>query len=150
MPNGYSIGWEAGASAQIEIFSPELDTATAGPDYRLKFSPPMRKTIRPPMRELQLGDGQLGPIIDKLNSLSATIDARALRTGHLLRQASQRPGLLLLTRRKRRAIFCSPSLFPTTCKLSWLLTISFLRSVWMKRSSNFPGNYCMTELNSFV
>jgi CHAT domain len=76
MPNGYAIAWEAGASAQIELFSPELDSATPDRDYRLKFSPPMRKTLRPPMTGLQLGHGQLGPIIDSLNKLGVVLDAR--------------------------------------------------------------------------
>jgi CHAT domain-containing protein len=72
----YAITWEAGASAQIEIFSPELDAAAAEHDYRLKFSPPMRKTIRPPMTPLQLGRGELGPIIADLNRLGEALNAR--------------------------------------------------------------------------
>jgi|GEM_PF-3462673 len=69
----YSIAWEAGASAQIELFSPELDSKAAdeidAADYRFKFTPPMRRTIRPPLEGLQLGRGELGPITDSLNRL---------------------------------------------------------------------------------
>jgi CHAT domain-containing protein len=75
MATGYAIAWEAGASAQIEIFSPELDPAK-DPDYRLKFTPPMRKTIRPPLGGLQLGRGELRPIIASLNKLGDALSAR--------------------------------------------------------------------------
>jgi hypothetical protein len=70
---GYSITWEAGASAQIELFSPELDAKSPDEidtaDYRFKFTPPMRRTIRPPLEGLQLGTGELVPITDSLNKL---------------------------------------------------------------------------------
>ncbi len=76
MPEAFSITWEAGPSAQIEIFSPELDPATIGHDYRLKFSPPMRKTIRPTPTPLQLGRGELEPIIESLNKLGKAVNTR--------------------------------------------------------------------------
>jgi CHAT domain-containing protein len=78
MASGYAIAWEAGASAQIEIFSPELDTAAANLDYRVKFTPPMRKTIRPPLTGLQLGRGQLEPIIESLDRLAGALDGRGV------------------------------------------------------------------------
>jgi CHAT domain-containing protein len=81
MPSGYALAWEAGASAQIELFSPELDLATAERDYRLKFSPPMRRTIRPPMTPLQLGHTELEPIIGGLNRLGQALDARRVPVG---------------------------------------------------------------------
>jgi CHAT domain-containing protein len=71
---GFAIAWEAGASTQIELFSPELDPAAT--DYRLKFTPPMRNTIRPPLAGLQLGRGELGPITDRLNKLIGALDQR--------------------------------------------------------------------------
>jgi CHAT domain-containing protein len=104
MPDGYAIAWEAGAGAQIELFSPELDSAAVDRDYRLKFSPPMRKTIRPPMTGLQLGHGELGPIIGSLNKLGAALDVRRPAAGlvagaavaetSLLEQAREAGGLL--------------------------------------------------------
>ncbi|RXH15637.1 CHAT domain-containing protein [Bradyrhizobium guangzhouense] len=76
MPSGFAIAWEAGASAQVELFSPDLDGAAADNDYRFKFSPPMRRTLRPPITGLQLGDRELGPIVDRLNKLGEALDAR--------------------------------------------------------------------------
>jgi CHAT domain-containing protein len=71
---GFKVAWEAGAGAQIEIFSPGLEADAYA--YRLKFTPPMRRTIRPPMMELTLGAGELGPIRQRLDRLVGVVDAR--------------------------------------------------------------------------
>src|SRR6266568_3852376 len=104
MPCGFAIGWEAGASAQIELFSPDLASTAADSDYRFKFSPPMRRTLRPPITGLQLGNGELGPIIDSLNKLGTALDTRRQPNGNapaaagsdhaILEQAQEAGGLL--------------------------------------------------------
>lgn len=71
----YSIGWEAGPSAQIELFSPTPDDPAS--DYRLKFTPTLlRRTLRPPVTPLRLGGGELAPITERLERLVGTINAR--------------------------------------------------------------------------
>jgi CHAT domain-containing protein len=70
----FAIAWEAGPSAQMELFSPSQEMA--GDSYRLKFTPPLRKTIRPPLAELTLGAGELNPLRDRLNRLVGVEDAR--------------------------------------------------------------------------
>jgi CHAT domain-containing protein len=62
---GYRIAWEAGPSAQLELFSPQPGTNV----FRMKFSPPMRKTLRPPIEELVLGPAELGPINRRIANL---------------------------------------------------------------------------------
>lgn len=75
---GFAVSWEAGASAQIEVFSPEL---TGGADsYRIKCTPTFRKTIRPPLDKLRLGSGELNPIRDRLNELVGVVNARGRNT----------------------------------------------------------------------
>lgn len=71
----FSIAWEAGPSAQIEVFSPGAETGADA--YRLKYTPPFRATIRPPLKDLTLGPGELNPVKDRLNSLVVTVDARS-------------------------------------------------------------------------
>lgn len=106
MPCGFAIGWEAGASAQIELFSPDLASTSVDSDYRFKFSPPMRRTLRPPITGLQLGNGELGPIIDSLNKLGTALDTRrqpnaiaaaAAGSDHAILEQAQEAGGLLHT-----------------------------------------------------
>ena len=70
----FEIRWEAGASAQLEVFSPGADTGADA--YRLKYTPPFRKTIRPPLSELRLGPEELNPIRERLNTLMGVVAAR--------------------------------------------------------------------------
>jgi len=72
---GFSIEWDAGPSAQIEVFSP--DPQQAGSSYRLKFTPPFRSTLRSPHRALQLGPKRLEQFRKGLGDLFAAADARA-------------------------------------------------------------------------
>ncbi len=65
----YCLQWYAGAAAQLEIFDP----GTAGSGYRLKYVPPMRATIRPPVENLPLGGDQLGPVNRALDDLGKTL-----------------------------------------------------------------------------
>lgn len=67
----HAIAWKAGPSAQIELFSPDV---TESESFRLRFSPPMRKTLRPPLVDLQLGPSELAPLNLRLDDL-----VRALR-----------------------------------------------------------------------
>lgn len=73
-PDRFSIAWEAGASAQIELFSP--GAGAAGKAYRLKYTPPFRATIRPPLADLKLGKGEIDFIKNRLNQLVVTVNAR--------------------------------------------------------------------------
>jgi len=70
----YSIAWESGPSAQIELFSPLKDDITD--NYRLKFTPTLGRTLRPPITALRLGRGELAPITKGLNQLVSIADAR--------------------------------------------------------------------------
>jgi CHAT domain-containing protein len=72
---GFSIGWDAGPSSQIEVFSP--DPRLPNPGYRLKFTPPFRSTLRPPQKQLQLGPNRLGKFREQLGDLFAATDARS-------------------------------------------------------------------------
>lgn len=69
---GYRIAWQAGPGAQLELFSPQSGTNV----FRMKFSPPMRKTLRPPIEELVLGPAELGPINKRIADLVAAVTAR--------------------------------------------------------------------------
>ncbi|MBV8309495.1 MAG: hypothetical protein JO344_03755, partial [Planctomycetaceae bacterium] len=79
MPNvtGFHLDWHAGASAQVEIFSPGSGDETV---YKLKYTPPMRATIRPPVMNLHLGPGELDPVDDQLD-----VVVKALNEGDDLR-----------------------------------------------------------------
>lgn len=70
----FRLDWFAGASAQVELFSPE---AKGTNEYQLKYTPPFRSTIRPPLEKRLLGRGELTPINEELDKLVATLDARA-------------------------------------------------------------------------
>jgi CHAT domain-containing protein len=59
----------------MEIFSP--DAGTAGSGYRLKFTPPFRSTLRPPLRNLQLTPRTLNNFRRDLGSLFDATNARA-------------------------------------------------------------------------
>lgn len=75
---GFCLDWHAGASAQVEIFSPGPGQADT---YQLKFTAPFRSTIRPPVQSLYLGPGELAPINQDLDQLIATHDARGGQGG---------------------------------------------------------------------
>src|SRR6266545_1979947 len=70
----FCIDWYAGASAQVEIFSPRSGAQDV---YQLKYTPAFRSTIRPPVEERPLGPGELAPINNQLNDLAKTFNARA-------------------------------------------------------------------------
>lgn len=61
------LDWYSGASAQIEVFSPDPTKAVS--DYRLKYSPPFRHTLRPPLEDLHLGPGELAPLNEELEEV---------------------------------------------------------------------------------
>jgi CHAT domain-containing protein len=60
------LDWFAGAGAQIEVFSPDVKAAA---EYRVKYTPPFRTTIRPPMERLHLGPGELDPLNQQLEQV---------------------------------------------------------------------------------
>src|SRR5687768_12576035 len=67
----FVVGWEAGASAQIELFSPGPDSSEDS--FRLRYSAPFRTSLRPPLEELTLGEQELDPIRDRLNSMVSSV-----------------------------------------------------------------------------
>jgi CHAT domain-containing protein len=71
----YSIAWQAGPSAQIELFSADAKAETDS--FRFKYSPSMRKTLRPPMTGLDLGERALLPVREILDELIGLIDTRS-------------------------------------------------------------------------
>lgn len=76
----FRVDWFAGPSAQVELLSPEAGGAN---QYQLKYTPPFRSTIRPPMEKVPLGPGELDPINDQLEKLAVTLDARAAVSGDM-------------------------------------------------------------------
>jgi CHAT domain-containing protein len=70
---GATVGWEAGSSAQLELFSPQT---TEDSQYRLKYSPPFRSTMRPPTSDVPLGLTELDPIAASLDQIVTFVDAR--------------------------------------------------------------------------
>jgi hypothetical protein len=68
----YRVAWEAGPGAQLELFSPETGTDV----FRMRFSPPMRKTLRPPVSELRLGPVELKPINKRIGELVNAANSR--------------------------------------------------------------------------
>jgi len=65
----YRLDWHAGPGAQIEIFSPG---SGSGSLYQVKYIPPMRTAIRPPVEKRPLGPVELKPIDDMLNLFVAS------------------------------------------------------------------------------
>ncbi len=70
----FIIQWHAGASAQLELFSPQSDAAGL---YQLKYTSAFRSTIRPPVQECNLTPADLQPIDTDLDALMTTLSARS-------------------------------------------------------------------------
>lgn len=75
MNPGFSVGWDAGPSSQIEVFSPDPQANAA--DYKLKFTPPFRSTLRPPQQPLRLTQNRLDAFRRGLADLFVAADARS-------------------------------------------------------------------------
>jgi hypothetical protein len=70
----YCLEWKAGPSAQLELFSPDEREGSA---YAVKYTPPFRSTLRPPVQRQPLGAGELQPINQMLEGVvSATRSGR--------------------------------------------------------------------------
>ena len=69
----YCVDWFAGPSVQIELSSPKNESE----GYRMKYTPPFRRTIRPPVRELKVGKQALDPIKERLNELIRNLEGRS-------------------------------------------------------------------------
>jgi len=72
--SGFKLDWYAGASAQVEVFSPSADEEIM---YKFKYTPPFRSTIRPPVEDIRIGKGELDPINQGLDQLITAIDQRS-------------------------------------------------------------------------
>jgi CHAT domain-containing protein len=73
----FRLEWEAGASAQLELFSPVSNQA--GGVYQLKYTPPFRSTLRPPVDERPLGPGELDPINERLEKIANDVGVGVVR-----------------------------------------------------------------------
>jgi CHAT domain-containing protein len=74
---GFAVGWDAGPSSQIEVFSPN---PRANSGYQLKFTPPFRSTLRPPQRPLQLIPATLERFRKNMADLFIAANARSEAT----------------------------------------------------------------------
>lgn len=72
----YCLEWKAGPSAQLELFSPDV---REGSVYAVKYTPPFRSTLRPPVQRQPLGSGELQPINQMLE---AVVFATRANRGH--------------------------------------------------------------------
>ncbi len=72
------MGWVAGPSAQVELFSPSAGSRRG---YQIKYTPPFRSTIRPPVAEGQVGPEELEPIRDELGRVVAKLRGRSPPAG---------------------------------------------------------------------
>jgi hypothetical protein len=75
----FKLDWYSGASAEVEVFCP----SAAGDTYKLKYKPPFRSTIRPPLEERHIGQEELNPINQQLDQLVTILDSRAAGCGTL-------------------------------------------------------------------
>jgi CHAT domain-containing protein len=69
----FQLKWDAGANAQIEILRPGAEQFGV---YQLKYAPPFRTTLRPPLQDSNLGDGEFAQIDDRLEKLVQAFDLR--------------------------------------------------------------------------
>ena len=69
----FSLNWYAGPSTQVELFSPQA--GATGP-YQLKYTPPMRTTIRS-IQDLNLGNFELQPLNAQMEALVTALNARS-------------------------------------------------------------------------
>jgi CHAT domain-containing protein len=73
MPDArFRLDWSAGASAQLDVF-----WSKGAPTYQLKYTPPFRSTIRPPVWDSGISPEELDRINKQLDEFVATIDTRA-------------------------------------------------------------------------
>src|SRR5688500_1664078 len=73
-PGKFSMKWQSGPSGQLEIFSPPANVP--GGVYQLKYTPPFRTTLRPPLQRCNLGADELAPVDQGLEQLFQTLNAR--------------------------------------------------------------------------
>lgn len=100
---GYRIAWKEGPGAQLEWFSPNTGTDV----FRIKFSPPMRRTLRPPITDHALGPAELGPINKRIAALVSSANARGhggARPAANIIQSARRAGELLRRHMMPRAV----------------------------------------------
>ena len=66
--SGFNLQWEAGATAQLELVTPEPADPTSSA-YELKYTPAMRSTLRPPPQVRHLGTDDLSHISNELTKV---------------------------------------------------------------------------------
>ena len=62
----FTFGWQPGASAQMEFFSPDSGTEI----YRLKYTLPFRATLRPPLKELPISAETINDLNHRLERIA--------------------------------------------------------------------------------
>jgi len=80
----YCLDWHTGPGVQLELLSPpQLGPGTSGADrlYQLKYTPPLRTTIRT-VQNLPLAQNDLTEVDNGINSLVTAVNARAADPGH--------------------------------------------------------------------
>lgn len=76
---GFQVDWYSGASAQLELFAPKARVRRGPGNYQLKYTPPFRSTIRPPIENRPLGSQELDPIGRSLDKFATDLSSRAVR-----------------------------------------------------------------------
>ncbi len=71
----YCLRWNAGASAELQIFAPAVNEDDGV--YQIKYTPPFRVTIRPPLQRSNLASGEFDNLDTLLGEMVQSIDARA-------------------------------------------------------------------------
>ena len=68
--NKFCLSWHASSSVQVELFNPRPEGDN---NYQLKYTPPFRTTIRPPILDISVGPKEiekLGQMFNKLMEVS--------------------------------------------------------------------------------
>lgn len=87
---GFQVDWYSGATAQLELFAPKSGARRGPANYQLKYAPPFRATIRPPIVNRPLGPQELDPIGRSLDAFATELAARSSPRGAAAKPAARR------------------------------------------------------------
>lgn len=73
------VDWFSGAGAQLEVFGREEGEGAEAANYRLRYVPPFRATIRPPLLNMKLGSGELRTLLEELDRLAQHVEGASTR-----------------------------------------------------------------------
>lgn len=71
MATPYAIEWTAGPTCEIQVISPESDSRRD--PYRIRFTPPFRSTLRPPLADAPVGEKDTERVRQNLRSLAGKL-----------------------------------------------------------------------------